>query len=441
MTVGGRGGAQYTITKNIERKWSVDRFFEQFQQEWLYEPRGGSWDGIVPGFSAGVMQGRWGGSFGTTNCLRNGVTEKIYTQSLTRLTFTGPDGTEFELRDKLTDGAPANVAVCATSGFSRGKVFVTADGSAATFISDTDITDQYRQDDYNPFTVSGYLMLADGTRYRFVNGQVQWIRDRNGNKVIFTYTCPTCGTLTQITDPLNRQITPGTGITFKGANGASRSIQITTGSALRADYTPQTYAALFPELNGSSQTQFTAGGVTAITLPNNKQYKFFYNSYGELARVELPTGGAIEYDWAAGLTNSNASGAVNLGPVLGGTNNWQIYRRVVERRVYPNGGSGSSSESKTTISRPETIDASLNIQSVGYVVVDQTNAAGTLLSREKHYYFGNAGSSLKTHSGVSYDSWKEGKEYKTEIFDTDGTTILRRIEHTWQQPVAGSSCP
>jgi hypothetical protein len=142
LTVGGRGGAQYTITKNIERKWSVDRFFDQFEQQWYYEPRGGSWNGIVPGFGAGVMQGRWGGSTGTTNCLRNGVTEKIYTQSLTRLTFTGPDGTEFELRDALTDGTPANVPVCATSGFSRGKVFVTADGSAATFISDTDITDQ-----------------------------------------------------------------------------------------------------------------------------------------------------------------------------------------------------------------------------------------------------------------------------------------------------------
>lgn len=114
-----------------------------------------------------------------------------------------------------------------------------------------------------------------------------------------------------------------------------------------------------------------------------KQYKFFYNTYGELARVELPTGGAIEYDWAAGLTNSNASGAVNLGPVLGGADNWQIYRRVVERRIYPNGGTGSSYESKMTISRPETIDASLNIQSVGYVVVDHTNAAGNLLAREK----------------------------------------------------------
>jgi YD repeat-containing protein len=282
-------------------------------------------------------------------------------------------------------------------------------------------------------------MLADGTRYRFVNGFVQWIRDRNGNTVSFTYT-PGTG-LTQITDSLNRQITPGTGITFKGANGVSRSIQITTGSALRSDYTTQTYAALFPELNGSSQTQFTASGVTAITLPNGKQYKFFYNSYGELARVELPTGGAIEYDWAAGLTNSNASGAVDLGPVPGGVDNWQIYRRVIERRVYPNGGIGSSYESKMTISRPETIDGSLNIQSAGYVIVDQTNAAGTLLSREKHYYFGSAGASLKTHSGVSYESWKDGKEYKTEIFDTNGTTILRRIEHTWQQPVAGSSWP
>ena len=362
FTVGGRGQSRYVITKKVETKWTIDRFFDQFEQAYYYSPEVGAWDGIQPGYGAGVMQGRWGGSFNTMNCNRGGgLTEKLYNQTLTRLTFSAPDGTEFELRDKLTGGAPANVSVCATSGFSRGKVFVSADGSAATFISDDVISDQYIVAEYGPFTVSGYLMLADGTRFRILNGFIQWIRDRNGNKVSFTFQNPSGGGLTQITDSVNRQITPGTGITFKGAGGASRSVQISTAglsAALRTDYSPQTYAALFPELNGSVQTQFNPGVISAITLPNSKQYKFFYNSYGELARVELPTGGAIEYDWAAGLTNSNASGAVNLGPVLGGGTNWQIYRRVVERRVYSNGGTGSSYDSKMTISRPEWIDGS-----------------------------------------------------------------------------------
>jgi RHS repeat-associated protein len=445
LSVGGRGDAKYSITKKIERKWSVDRYYDDFGQYYLYFPEANQWDGIVPGFGAGVMQGRYGGSFTTTNCNRGGGRiDKLYTKTLTRLTFSAPDGTEFELRDKLTDGNPATVPACATSGFSRGKVFVSAEGSAATFISDSTITDQYLVNDYGPFTVSGYLMLSDGTRFRILNGYIQWIRDRNGNQVNFTFQSPSGGTLTQITDSLNRQVTPGTGITFKGSGGASRSVQISTasmGTVLRTDYTLQTPAALFPQLNGSSQNQFNPTVTSAVTLPNGKQYKFFYNNYGEVARVELPTGGAIEYDWAAGLTNSNASGAVNLGAVFGGGENWQIYRRVIERRTYPNGGSGSSYETKMTISRPETVDLSANVQTVGYVTVDQYNSAGTLMSREKHYYFSSAGSSLKSHSGVSYAGWKEGKEYKTEIFDTNGTTILRRIEHTWQQPSAGGSWP
>jgi RHS repeat-associated protein len=443
--VTGRGEAQYTITKKIERKWTIDRFFDEFELDWKYFPQAGDpWAIYTPGYGAGVMQGRHGGSITTMNCNRGGgLIDKLYTKTLTRLTFTTPDGTEYDFRDKLTDGAPATVPVCATSGFSRGKVFVSADGTAMTFISDNTISDQHLVGDSGPFTVSGYLMLADGTRFRILNGFIQWIRDRNGNNVSFTYQFPSGGGLTLITDSLNRQITPSNGVTFKGAGGNSRSVQISTaslGTLLRTGYSLQTYFSLFPELDGS-QTQFNPTVTSAITLPNSQQYRFFYNSYGELARVELPTGGAIEYDWAAGLTNSNASGAVDLGPAFGGSNNWQIYRRVVERRVYPNGGAGNSYASRMTFSRPETIDGSLNIQSVGYVTVDQYNSAGTLLTREKHYYFGSAGASLKVHSGVSYAGWKESKEYKTESFHTDGSTVLRRIEHTWQQPLSGVSWP
>jgi RHS repeat-associated protein len=441
LPVSGRGQAQYSIVKRIENKWTVDRFYDQFQEQYFYSPETSTWDGLNPGYGIGVLQGRYGGSFNTTNCVRSGgVTEKLYSQSLTRLTFTAADGTEYELRDQLTGGAPQSVPVCATVGFSRGKVFVSADGNSATFISDIDIFDKVRVNEYGPFFATGYLMLADGSRYRISSGVIQWMRDRNGNKLNFTYS----GGLTQVTDSLNRTITVGTGLTFKGAGGNTRSVQVSTASlstVLRAGYAVQTYAQLFPELNGSTSTQFNPTRVSAITLPNNKQYKFFYNNYGELARIELPTGGAIEYDWAAGLTNSNTSGTVYLGPVLGGGENWQIYRRVVERRVYPDGGTGSSFASKMTFSRPETIDGSLNIQTAGHVLVDQYNSAGTLLTREKHYYFGSAGSSLKVHSGISYTPWKEGKEYKTEAFHSNGATILRRLEHTWQQPISGSNWP
>lgn len=61
--------------------------------------------------------------------------------------------------------------------------------------------------------------------------------------------------------------------------------------------------------------------------------------------VELPTGGAVEYDYAAGITDGPADGILSFTGYLSGHN--EVYRRVIERRVYPSGGTGSwSSEAR-----------------------------------------------------------------------------------------------
>src|SRR4029078_3658520 len=128
---------------------------------------------------------------GETYC---GVVTNVFEQTLTRLTFTTADGTEFELRDQLTNGAPGDVASvpCGdsgpASGTSRGTVFISADGSGATFISDAVIYDYRRLALHlsnRLFYPSVYLFLKDGTRYRIDSGVVSWIPDRNGNKVTF----------------------------------------------------------------------------------------------------------------------------------------------------------------------------------------------------------------------------------------------------------------
>jgi hypothetical protein len=133
-----------------------------------------------------------------------------YEKTLTRLTFTGSDGTEFEFVDQLTMGQPytTKLADCSNvDGFSRGRVFVTTKGEAATFISDSEIKDK------NPvaFGVSiytnatGYMLLRDGTRYRIDNALVSWIQDRNGNKITFN-SYDGNQRLLQVTDSLNRQV-------------------------------------------------------------------------------------------------------------------------------------------------------------------------------------------------------------------------------------------
>jgi RHS repeat-associated protein len=453
LGIGGRGGASHQITRGIEHKWVVERFHDDFGDYYSYFP-GDSWEqSNDPGYGAGLLKSRYA-AVGDHICHRsNGLTEHVYLKTLTRLTFTVPGGTEFELRDQQTGGQPYILPTCAASGYSRGRVFVTADGTSATFISDTDIVDAWKAGDASwmgeIYMPSGYLMLRDGTRYRIDEGVVTWLRDRNGNRLSFTYSVGSSGgRLTTITDSLNRQVNiiynstsaAYDEIKFKGFGGAERTIRVNYSSldtSLRAGYALQTYKQLFPELDGSSTTNYDPMVISSISLPDGRSYTFSYDSYGELARVVLPTGGAIEYDYAAGFSNGNASGAVNFGSVLGGAFDWEVYRRVIERRTYSN---GVTLESKMTYSRPETGVGS----SLGYVVVDQKDAAGALLGRQKHYFFGSAGDSLNNTSmnqPISYPVWKEGREYKSEMLGSDGSTVLNRVESTFEQRAAVSWWP
>jgi len=445
LTLGGRGSAGYTMTLPIEQKWRISDFptyvymyddggngpLPDPQVTHHYFPNANWWTGLKPGYGPGVMNARVA-QFDEQVCPDSTMRAAM---TLIRLTFTAPDGTEFELRDKQTDGAPAIVDICAQTGLNRGKVFVTADGSAATFISDQSIVDYIivPNDGNDLFYPSGYLLLRDGTRYRFDGGTVTWLRDRNGNKMTFTY--DSLGRMTGAIDSLNRQVTVTYStsqvsfdeISYKGFGGASRTIRVnyanlTDSGSLRSGYSPQTYHQLFPISGSSTSTTYNPKIVRSITLPNTQHYQFQYNPYGELARVVLPTGGAFEYDHASGVAG-DPSGVVD------GSN---IYRRVVTRRVYSD---GITLESRMTFSSTESVPCS------GCVLIDQFSSDGTTrIDQQRHYYQGNPISSFNL-APTDYTPWKDGKELKSESVAADGTTILRRSEHIWQQPIAGNSWP
>ncbi|HLA13310.1 MAG TPA: hypothetical protein VJ023_22200, partial [Pyrinomonadaceae bacterium] len=430
LKIGGRGTAGYMIHIPVEQRWRIvynryeDPATNQFWE--FYTPEFNWWAGLQPRYGPGVLLGRSSG-FGRSYCPSQDTWN--FDSSLTRLTFTTSDGTEYELRDQATGGQPATVPSCAWQGTSRGTTFVTADGTAATFISDTEIRD-------NPWDSeliypSGYLMLRDGTKYRIDQGNVTWIRDRNGNKI--TISNGVLSYASSVTDSLNRQVTfgyantttPYDEIAFKGFQGATRRIKVShtdLGNALRSGFMVQTCAALFPGINASNGP-CESEVISEINLPDERSYKLRYNSYGELARVELPTGGVIEYDWAAGLTGGPESGLISTEAV---------YRRVVERRVYNKAG---VLQNKTTFSRPEAVVS----QTIGYVDVSQYDGNNQLLRTERHHYFGNgAAQSMVNPSPVDYPSWNEAKEYRTETFDANGI-LLRSDDQTWQQGVPVST--
>src|SRR5687768_11253362 len=108
------------------------------------------WGDLRVGYGPGVMMGRWMGTSGERFTSLN--------TTLTRLTFSAPDGTEYELHDVLHHGEPIQHAV--NEPVSRGTVFATADGSSMTFISDQEIRDNFYATARFILHPSGYLYMA-----------------------------------------------------------------------------------------------------------------------------------------------------------------------------------------------------------------------------------------------------------------------------------------
>jgi len=419
LTIGGRGATTFPITIHIDQRWTISKEVNPGHD--AYHFGHSSWWSEDDGGNHTITAGRVR--------IRRGILKNSsgWQKLLTRITFTAPDGTEYELRDQSTGGQPSTPG---GSPFDRGQVFVSADGTAATFVSDFDVLDAfYPSDEEAQYPAYGYMMLRDGTGFRIDEDKISWMRDRNGNKLTFAY--DSYKRVTSVTDSLNRQVTitydnnyvNGVSydqISYKGFGGAARTIKIghsLRSQAMRSDIIDPT-GPLFAGLTGVDNSNPPV--VNYIELPDGRRYQLQYNAYAELARIVLPTGGAIEYDWANGLTDGATNGLVQTG-------DWYIYRRVIERRLYPDGGSGTAYQSRMTYSRPETTSTN-----AGYVLVDQYDLSGTLLAHSQHYLYGSPRASFD-QKATDYGAWQDGKEYKTETFDTNGTTLLRRVENSFEQ--------
>lgn len=151
--------------------------------------------------------------------------------------------------------------------------------------------------------------------------------------------------------------------------------------------------------------------VSAVIISNNQQYRFYCNPYAELARVELPTGGAYEYEWR---------GAVRP-PSVRSVDDLFIYRRVIERRVYSD--SGTTPVRKTLFSIP-TLGSSDTT-----TVVTHQDASGTSLAGESHTYY-HSPLVLPPPLPFQGSGWDEGKEYQTQERDATDT-VLKQRNHTW----------
>jgi YD repeat-containing protein len=374
---------------------------------------------VNPGYGPGVVRA---------------VTDKKWTRTwrgtltpgsaLTRIVFTAPDGSEYQLVDDQTNGQVRGGGTTGAFPYNRGRNFHSIDGSAMTFISDADIIENFGgyltgQITQNP---SGYLLFSDGTRYRVVDGLIAWIRDRNGNQTNFSY--GTDRRVDIVTDSLGRTATVEYGISGGGTSTYDRIKYSVSGeidryvkvwkdslqNSLYGNEQIGTYGGLFSQYeqnpNDASTIYNPSGKVKSVELPDGRRYEIRYNSYGEIAAMILPTGGKIEYDYM---------------PVY---SLLQVQRRVKERRVFK-----SSADTTPELTEKYTADfqGGASQQPETHVTVERKQG-DTLLSKTKHYFYG----SVRAMQLGLYSPWKDGREYKTETFAADGTTVLRSVEMKWK---------
>lgn len=458
LRVGGRGEAGYTITLPIERKWRVTHKAvnpslgcercEQYETEHHYRPESNWYTALKPGFSPGVMIVRMAG----LDPLRASC-GGAFLKTLARLTFVAPDGTEYELRDARFGGSPRPALPSCTEGENRGRVFVTADGSAATFVADADIKDYtFPMEDPDSVTihVSGYLYLRDGTRYHVKDNVVDLIRDRHGNEVRFYPSWQVPGQpgvfFQRAVDSVGREVLINVNtseITFRGFGGAARTLRVLyaplrdrlrQANAEHGAETIKQIAELFPSIPyhpndaGYTSQEFDDSVVSEVVLPDGRRYGFRYNSYGELARVELPTGGAFEYDY------QDHPGVINQGA------EYEIFRRVVRKRVYREGGQleglmtfgGCPALANGTLNSCVQVDHLDPNPGASSCAQPVAGAGHRLMSRTRHRFHGFPGPGLFTLP-THYTGWSEGREFRTESYACDGATLLRRVDQEWRQ--------
>lgn len=353
--------------------------------------------------------------------------------TLTTFSFTAPDGTEYDFRDTIYDGQPKELINC--QPVSRGKEFVSKDGTSATFISDTEVVDSFFTDQISaPNGPFGYVYLRDGTRFRIEKGLPVEQRDNNGNIVRYEYDGIR---LIRVTDNMDREINVSYGggalatITIKGFGGAIRTTVVRgrkLSNHLATGQAQLSIDQLFPvetvQLSSPNST-FNPKVVSEVTLPDGHKWEFQYNSYGEVVYVKTPARGVVTYDM----------GPTPNSPKKGGYDevNNQIFRRVTNRQTFPSdSGPIEGKVTYTDPTDPTQIDADNNVT----VVEEEVNPSSgdSMITRTRHKFSSNPNQGIRGNgvAGTGYRRWLAGKELETEQIDFGGG-VMRRSTSLYEQ--------
>ncbi len=472
-TIGGRGFSM-PLTLNYSSKiWSAGidtdqenpqspifkvayaKFSHLTSTAGFYGQIGAGWSvGAAPSLSSKLVQ---------ISRVSQGPNIGCYTYRLTKLSLILPGNGEIEFRDDAYDGAPI-LSQCGGGGTGgRGYRWHASDGSAMIYISDSEIADSVSSP-----SLSGVVVTSDGMRYHVnAGGKCDSITDRNGNRITINYVSANevqyvdqLGRITKlqrtIADPEYPNETLALLVTLPGYNGANRYYKIRSGvmnQYYRSDENPS-----LPVVNGDYDPlgivgDHTPGGtklfllsysgnyqriderpvLRELELPDHRYLRFKYNRFGEVAEVELPTGGKIWYQFQHSFSLPAGSSPEHETT---GEHHTSVFldRAISQRKTFANG---------------TTLDCTWNYSySDTFTTVTATSATGTLLLNEAHHflpegrYMDAPGGGPGAHDGSYYNLWSTGIEWRTEIKDAVGNVIVA-TEQDWTQraPVSWSTYP
>jgi RHS repeat-associated protein len=325
-----------------------------------------------------------------------------------------PDGSTRELRK---GDVPVTGAVPVISG-----IYVAVDDPRMKYDADNRI-----------------LYMPDGSRYTFnccPDGveYVQYI-DRNGN--VMNYNSRDGWTDTvgrRIGVGLNNHLESGQEskqqqVTLPGPQGTTRTYTLVwknldkvlssgLGAAdLRyvADFSSPGGQIFSPSLFQSSPPDQIQGGgrifnpevLSDVILPNGQRYSFTYNLYGEIVKVQLPTGGYHKYEYGIIPALDNRISVLVYG---------QANRGVVQHSVSE---SGNASDERTW---------NYSVDPAGQYVVTETRPDNTRIERYVHRE-NDAG-----HQNFGLNDVLTGRVYDERVYAADNR-MIRRTMTEWQRNV------
>jgi RHS repeat-associated protein len=509
--VGGRGSASFPITLSYNSKvWTaqhdredesashgatvgyyLDHYSAMYDKAVDQEPYiirlGGGWTILAsPGVKAKLV-GIDHVPASSCNNYTDGAKDCGFEYALTKMWLTLPDGSQVELRDTATDGAPSLITDIrngyhALTDRDRGRVWHSFDGSDVTFIRD--LNDPTAGAGENTFLPSGWAFLADGTRVRIdvdrdpTTGEGVGVHskiiDADGNYLTIAATASTNSAV--YVDELGRQTTLAftNGVATVTATGymgaADRSLTVNTGvigDNLRSDFRslPRPFTTgdamgdwqgnfyehmiaaphtdLFLDSEGIKAYGDASGldvgaqsAVTKLNLLDGRSLTFRYNQYGEVSEIVYPGGGVSQVDYVGGVTT-----VCEVRAVFGRTLN----RRVSERRTLTD---GSSVDASWVYTRGVTTVGSTSYPSVSVVSYkgSDTSGTGAPLSSENHVFYALDAEYRPCggpYTGTGNEYWTNAREFRTETQTGTGTVVTvknweQRATVSWANDVGSS---